>query len=41
MLFEGGPQLVRIGGLRHLRQSFQHLLFGVVDVLERIEKKVR
>src|SRR5258705_12735926 len=38
MLFERGPQLVRIGRLRHFRQRLQDLLFGVVDVLERIEK---
>jgi hypothetical protein len=39
MFFEGGPQLVRMGGLGHFRQGLQDLLFGVVDVLQRIEKK--
>src|SRR3954467_12266133 len=38
MLFESGPQLVRIGSLRHFRKRLQYLLFGIVDVLERIEK---
>ena len=38
VLFERRPQLIRIRRLRHFRQRLQDLLFGIVDVLERIEK---
>src|SRR5204862_4868401 len=39
VLFEGGAELVRIGSLRHLGQSLQYLLFGVIDVLQRIREQ--
>src|SRR5260370_34610621 len=29
-----------MGGFRHLRQRLQNLLFGVIDVLQRIEEEV-
>jgi hypothetical protein len=38
MFFECSPKLIGIGRLRHLRQRFIDLLFGVVDVLQRIEE---
>src|SRR6185312_2598694 len=40
MLFKSGAQLVGVGGLRHLRQRLQNLLFSEVDVLERIEEEI-
>src|SRR6476646_5981138 len=33
-------RFTRVGGLRHLRQRLQNLLFGVVDILQRIEEEV-
>ena len=40
MLLERGAQLVGGGRLRHLRQRLQDLLFGEVDVLQRIEEQI-
>jgi hypothetical protein len=40
MRLEGGAELVRIGRLGHFRQRLIDLLFGVVDVLERVEEQV-
>jgi hypothetical protein len=40
MLFERRAQLVGLGGLRHFRQRLQNLLFGEINVLERIEEQV-
>ena len=40
MLLEGRSQLVGTGRLRHLRQRSENLLFGVIDILERIEEEV-
>ena len=40
VLLEAGLEIGRGRGLRHLRQRFHDLLFGVVDVLEGIEEEV-
>ena len=40
MLLEGRSQLVGTGRLRHLRQRSQNLLFGVINILERIQEEV-
>src|SRR5947207_7467942 len=40
MLLEGRSQLVGTGRLRHLRQRSENLLFGVIDILQRIEEEV-
>src|SRR5690606_24271888 len=40
VLLEAGANLVRFSGLGHLRQRLQDLLFGVVDVLEGVEKQI-
>ena len=40
VLLEAGLQFRRGRRLGHLRQGLHDLLFGVVDVLERIEKQV-
>jgi hypothetical protein len=37
MFFECRPKLVGVGRLGHLRQRLIDLLFGVIDVLERIK----
>lgn len=40
MLLEGGAKLTRLGRLRHFGKRPIDLLFGVVDVLQRIEEKI-
>jgi hypothetical protein len=39
VLFEGCTEIVRSGGLCHLGQSLQYLLFGVIDVRQRIREQ--
>ena len=38
VFLEGLTQLVGLGRLGHLRQSFIYLLFGVVDVFESVQE---
>ncbi len=40
VLFEAGTKLFGRGSLGHLRQCLQDLPFGVVDVLEGVEKEI-
>jgi len=40
MLLERRPQLVGLGGFCHFRQRPQNLLFGEINVLQRIEEEV-
>jgi hypothetical protein len=40
MLDEGRPELLRLRGFGHLRQSLQDLVFGEVDVFQRFMKKI-
>ena len=39
VLFEGGLQRAVLRRLRHFRECAQDLLFGVIDVLERVMKQ--
>ena len=40
MVVEGLPQLGRIALLRHFGQRLQHLLLGVIDVLEMVKEQI-
>src|SRR4051812_26714081 len=40
MRLEGRTKSIRARGIRHFRQGFVDLFFGVVDVLEGIDEKI-
>ena len=40
MIFQCLLELLRLGGLRHLRQRLQDLLLGVVNVLHQVKEQI-